>query len=104
MKVEENIYLGREKIRSLGGIDLKKMKINEKKILEKIELKIREKKLMMKMYVEKVKIVEIEKEISKEDEVILMEEKKQEIGEKEEKKIFEEIESLKERGKGIVYV
>ena len=104
MTVAENIFLGREPLRSLGRVDFRKMNGDAGRILDQLGFDIAPTDLMMDLSVARIQLVEIAKALSYDAEIIIMDEPTSALGESEADQLFAAIRSLKEHGKGIVYV
>ncbi len=103
MTVAENIYLGREPVR-WGQINFRAMNRAAQALLDDLGFAIRATDLMMDLSVAKVQLVEIAKALSYDAEVIIMDEPSSALGEHEADQMFDAIRTLKEKGKGIIYV
>lgn len=104
MTVAENIYLGREPVRRLGGINFSAMNKASGRILESLEFDISPTTLMMDLSIAQTQLVEIAKALSYDAEVIFMDEPTSAIGGQEVERLLAAIQKLKAQGKGIVYV
>ena len=104
MSVAENIYLGREPLALFGRVDFATMNRNAQDLLDSLEFDISAKTLMMDLTVAEMQLVEIAKALSRDAEVIIMDEPTSALGGAEVGRLFAAIERLKEAGKGIIYV
>lgn len=104
MTVAENIYLGREPTRFLGRIDFKTMNAKAQELLDGFRFGIRADTMMMDLTVAQTQLVEIAKALSYDAEIIIMDEPTSALGEAEADQLFEAVETLKSRGKGVIYV
>lgn len=104
MTVAENIYLGREPLALFGRVDFATMNRNAQELLDSLEFDISAKTLMMDLTVAEMQLVEIAKALSRDAEVIIMDEPTSALGEAEAGRLFTAIRRLKEAGKGIIYV
>jgi putative xylitol transport system ATP-binding protein len=104
MTVAENIFLGREYTRRLGGIDFAGMNRDAAKLLAQLGFDIAPKSLMRDLSVGQIQLVEIAKALSHEARIIIMDEPTSALGEKEVDSLIEAIRRLKAQGKGIIYV
>ena len=104
MSVAENIFLGREPLGRFRAIDFAKMNTAALKLLDGLGFDISPKELMMNLTVAQLQLIEIAKALSYDADVIIMDEPTSALGEQEVEQLFEAIKTLKERGKGIIYV
>lgn len=104
MTVAENIYMGREPLRSLGRIDFATLNRQTQELLDGFGFAIRATDLMMDLTVAQTQLVEIAKALSHDAEVIILDEPTSALGEAEAEHLFEAIATLKARGKGVIYV
>ncbi|MDX5401278.1 MAG: sugar ABC transporter ATP-binding protein [Rhodobacterales bacterium] len=104
MTVAENIYMGREPLRSFGRIDFATLNRQTQDLLDGFGFAIRATDLMMDLTVAQTQLVEIAKALSYDAEVIILDEPTSALGEAEAEHLFEAIATLKARGKGLIYV
>ena len=104
MTVAENIYMGREPLRSLGRIDFATLNRQTQELLDGFGFAIRATDLMMDLTVAQTQLVEIAKALSHDAEVIILDEPTSALGEAEAEHLFDAIATLKARGKGVIYV
>jgi putative xylitol transport system ATP-binding protein len=104
MSVAENIYMGREPLRSFGRIDFATLNRQTQDLLDGFGFAIRATDLMMDLTVAQTQLVEIAKALSYDAEVIILDEPTSALGEAEAEHLFEAIATLKARGKGLIYV
>lgn len=104
MTVAENIFLGREPLARFGRVDFRQMNAKAQALLDGLNFSIRADTVMMDLTVAELQLVEIAKALSYDAEVIFMDEPTSALGEAEADQLFAAIKTLKERGKGIVYV
>ncbi len=104
MTVAENIYMGREPLRSLGRIDFATLNRQTQDLLDGFGFAIRATDLMMDLTVAQTQLVEIAKALSYDAEVIILDEPTSALGEAEAEHLFDAIATLKTRGKGLIYV
>ncbi|MDP2079602.1 MAG: sugar ABC transporter ATP-binding protein [Pseudotabrizicola sp.] len=104
MSVAENIYMGREPLRSFGRIDFQMLNRQTQDLLDGFSFAIRANDLMMDLTVAQTQLVEIAKALSYDAEVIILDEPTSALGEAEADHLFEAIATLKAKGKGIIYV
>ena len=104
MSVAENIYMGREPLRSFGRIDFATLNRQTQDLLDGFGFAIRATDLMMDLTVAQTQLVEIAKALSYDAEVIILDEPTSALGEAEAEHLFDAIATLKARGKGLIYV
>ncbi len=104
MTVAENIYMGREPLRSFGRIDFATLNRQTQELLDGFGFAIRASSLMMDLTVAQTQLVEIAKALSYDAEVIILDEPTSALGEAEAEYLFAAIAMLKQRGKGVIYV
>jgi len=104
LTVAENIWLGREP-RKFGFIDFETLNEETILLLEDLKFDISYKEKMRKLSVAEQQLVEIAKALSHSNaDIIIMDEPTSAIGEEDAQKIFNAINRLAEKGKGIIYV
>ena len=105
MTVAENLFLGRE-FRKKNGfiIDIKKMNLEAKKLLDMVNLDIPPNKKMRTLTVAQMQMCEIAKAISYNSKVFIMDEPTSAITESETEILFGLIKKLKSEGHSIIYI
>ena len=105
MTVAENIFLGREPMKSAGlFIDYHELNRRAREVLDRIKIDLDPGRKMKTLSVAEVQMVEIAKALSYNSDVLIMDEPTSAIGEKETDNLFEIIDTLKAQGKGIFYI
>ncbi|MDN5342756.1 MULTISPECIES: sugar ABC transporter ATP-binding protein [Oceanotoga] len=104
MSVAENIYLGRWPLNVYKKINYKCLYENTEKLLKENNLNLNSKDIVGNLSVGKKQMVEIAKAISFNSKIILMDEPTSALSNDESEKLFNIIESLKEKGVGIVFI
>ena len=104
MRVAENIYLGREPRRAGWFVNQSKMIADATALFARLGFDINPRLRMRSLSVAKVQLVEIAKAISRDSDILIMDEPTSAIGEKETATFFEAIRSLQTHGVGIIYV
>ncbi|MEY3307966.1 MAG: Ribose import ATP-binding protein RbsA [Pseudomonadota bacterium] len=104
MTVAENIYMGREPLRSFGRINFTTLNQQTQALLDGFSFAIRATDLMMDLSVAQTQLVEIAKALSYDAEVIILDEPTSALGEAEAGHLFAAIATLKAKGKGLIYV
>lgn len=105
LSVAENIFLGREP-RTIGNrfINWKRLNALAQEILDKLDARIDPKKYVADLSIAERQMVEIAKALSFESKLIIMDEPTASLTEKEVRKLFEIIKSLKASGVSIIYI
>jgi inositol transport system ATP-binding protein len=103
MTVAENIFLGREPKNGFF-VNFKKMYEDTDELLFTLDMPIRSKQKMRALSIAGHQMVEIAKAISRDSSVIIMDEPTSAIADAEVAVLFNQIESLKERGVAIIYI
>ncbi|NPV52013.1 MAG: sugar ABC transporter ATP-binding protein [Firmicutes bacterium] len=104
MTVAENIFLGREPITSGKLIDYPLLNKMAAELLADLDVRIDPTRKMRFLSLAEIQLVEIAKAISRDSDVIIMDEPTSAIGEKEVDNLFKVIRRMKDKGKGIIYV
>ena len=104
MSVAENIYLGREPRRGGWFTDSARMVADARALFERLKFRIDPTAMMRDLTVAQMQLVEIAKAISRESQVLIMDEPTSAIGEKETETFFDAIRSLQAQNVGIIYV
>ena len=104
MTVAENIFLGREPRKYFGIVDKKRLKIEAKKLLKQLGFEVDMDMEVGGMTVAYQQMVEIAKALSKNADLIIMDEPSAILAGHELDKLFLIIESLKKRGVTIIYI
>jgi ribose transport system ATP-binding protein len=105
LSVAENIFIGREP-RRIGNLFINWKKINSdaREILDRLDVRIDPKKYIGDLAVAELQMVEIAKALSFEAKLIIMDEPTATLTEKEVRKLFEIIKSLRQEGVSIIYI
>ena len=104
MTVAENIFLGREPRKSFGIIDKNRLKIEAKMLLKQLGFEIDPDMEVGELTVAYQQMVEIAKALSKNADLIIMDEPSAILAGHELEQLFLIIESLKKRGVTIIYI
>ena len=104
MTVAENIFLGREPRKYFGIVDKKRLKIEAKKLLKQLGFELDMDMEVGEMTVAYQQMVEIAKALSKNADLIIMDEPSAILAGHELDQLFLIIESLKKRGVTIIYI
>jgi ribose transport system ATP-binding protein len=104
LTVAQNIYIGREPRTALGYIDDRKMNVDAARILQTLNLTIDPSTRLNKLSISKQQMVEIAKALSKDSEVLIMDEPTSALTESEIDELFKVIHTLRDRGVGIIYI
>jgi ribose transport system ATP-binding protein len=104
LSVAQNIYIGREPRARLGYIDDKKMVADAAALLGRLRLDIDPATRLGSLSIAKQQMVEIAKALSKDSEVLIMDEPTSALTESEIDELFKVIHGLRDRGVGIIYI
>jgi len=104
MTVAQNIFLSREPVRKTGLIDFQRMNAESKRLLESLGETIEPTVKIRTLKIAQKQMVEIAKAISFDVKVLIMDEPTAVLTTKETEVLFSLINSLVERGIGIVYI
>ncbi len=104
LTVAENIFLGREVCSKNGILNNKDMNAAAKKILDSLCIDLNPETLVGDLAVSKQQMVEIAKALSTNARILIMDEPTSALTNKEIKDLFRIIQTLKEKGVGIVYI
>jgi inositol transport system ATP-binding protein len=104
MNVMENIFLGREIKRKSGLTDKAAMYKETVKTLESLDIKANPKAMMRSLSIATRQMIEIAKAISREAQIIVMDEPTSSISQKEVHELFNFIKSLQNKGISIIYI
>jgi ABC-type sugar transport system ATPase subunit len=105
MSVAENIYLGREPMR-IGGlaVDHAQLVRDAGDLMRKLGFDIEPRAKLRSLSLAKRQLVEIAKAISRDSQILIMDEPTSAIGEAETKVLFRAIQQLTSHGVGVIYV
>lgn len=103
LTVAENIFIGRQPMKN-GKVDWKKMHSDAQKLLDDLNVDIKSTEIIKKLSVAKQQMVEVAKAISRNVEILIMDEPTAALTEKEIVELFKLINRLKAKGVGIVYI
>jgi ribose transport system ATP-binding protein/putative xylitol transport system ATP-binding protein len=101
--VAENIFLGREPTR-FGLVDYGALFAQADALLKRLRFSVDPRARIAELSLAQIQLVEIAKAISKDSEILIMDEPTSAIGEAETEILFDAIRSLKDHGVGIIYV
>jgi ABC-type sugar transport system, ATPase component len=104
LDVISNIYLGREKTNGAGWLDEKKMLADYESLCNLLNFRIPPKIKVRRLGIAHQQMVEIMKAISRDSEVIIMDEPTTSLTENEKASLFKTVQTLKEKGKTILYI
>ncbi|WP_207765852.1 sugar ABC transporter ATP-binding protein [Pleomorphomonas carboxyditropha] len=104
MTVAENLYLGREQRRSRLFVDDRKMITDAEELLARLKFPLPPTARLRDLSVAQAQLVEIAKAISRQSEILIMDEPTSAIGERETQILFDAIRNLTAQGVGIIYV
>ena len=103
MTVAENIWLGREPMK-YGFVDHRQLARQTQDLLDKLNIRLSADRLVGELSIASQQMVEIAKAVSYNSKVLVLDEPTSSLTEKEVAHLFRIIDTLKERGVGIVYI
>jgi methyl-galactoside transport system ATP-binding protein len=103
LSVMENIWLGRLPIKH-GIVDFKKMEVDTKKLLARLNVNLNPKDIVKKLSVSHIQSIEIAKAVSFDAQVIIMDEPTSSLTAEEVDQLFELIRDLKATGVSVLYI
>ena len=104
MSIEESLFVGRWPKRSLGGIDWKSIRDRTLQLLKQEGLHFDPETKLKELSISNLQMLEILKAISRDADIIIMDEPTSSITNKEIEILFHKIADLRARGKAIVYI
>ncbi len=104
LSVAENIFLGRQPLRSRGWIDRAGMERQAAEILESLGIRVDVRALVSDLSVAQRQMVSIARALSSQARVIILDEPTASLSERETMILFEIIRRLKERGVAVIYI
>lgn len=105
MTIADNIFLGREICGRIPGfVDKRKMNAECVQILERMEIPFRPDTVMMDLSMAGKQLIEIAKAVSRNSNIIIMDEPTSSLTETEVRILFKQIEELKARNVAIIYI
>jgi inositol transport system ATP-binding protein len=104
MTIEESLFVGRWPKRSLGRIDWKSIRERTLRLLEQEGLDFDPETKLKDLSISNLQMLEILKAISRDADIIIMDEPTSSITSKEIETLFKKIDDLRARGKAIVYI
>jgi ABC-type sugar transport system ATPase subunit len=104
MTVMENIYLGREPKTKTGCVDFKKMYNDSKMLFSQLGVELDPKTKIWDLTVAKHQLVEIVKAISRDAEIIIMDEPTSALSQNEIESLLRIVRSLRDQNKAIVFI
>lgn len=104
MTITENIFLGREAVKSGGWVDKKQLWQRAGEILDSLGIDLDPQQKVAELSIAQQQMVEIAKALSMEASVIFMDEPTSSLSDKEVNSLFAMIEKLKENRISIVYI
>lgn len=104
MTVEESLFIGRLPTKRFGRVDWKKIRKETVELLQREGLPYNPQTKLKDLTVSDLQMLEITKAIFHDADILIMDEPSSSIAQKEVETLFEKIEDLRSRGKGIVYI
>jgi ribose transport system ATP-binding protein len=104
LTVAQNIYIGREPRTWLGYIDDRRMIADAAALMGRLNLDLDPATRLNQLPISKQQMVEIAKALSRESEILIMDEPTSALTESEIDELFKVIHGLRDRGVGIIYI
>lgn len=104
LSIAENIFLGREYVRTFNSVDWKKIKQESAKILHELGMDLNVDRLVKHLSVGEQQMVEIARSLLMNAEILVMDEPTAALTEGETRRLFEVIKRLRKEGKSIIYI
>lgn len=104
LSVAENIFIGRYIYKNKFQIDWKEMQNQTEKILKDLEVEVHAADLIGNLGIAQQQMVEIAKAVSMDAKIIIMDEPTAPLTSKEQKKLFEIVNMLKNKGVAVIYI
>ena len=104
MTIEESLFIGRLPKKRFGLVDWKTIRQKTLELLKQENLPYDPETKLKDLSVSNLQMLEILKAISRDADILIMDEPTSSIAHKEVEILFEKIENLRKRGKGIVYI
>ena len=104
LTVAENIFMGREPLKSWGALDHKKLNKQAGLLMQELGMDIPATARMKSLSIGEMQMVEIAKAVSNKSSILIMDEPTSAISQKETEVLFRIIETLKQQGKAIIYI
>lgn len=103
MSIVENLFIGNE-IRNIGKIDTRAQYSKAKQLLERVGLEVDPSMRVGDLYVGQQQLVEIAKMLSRQVEVLIMDEPTSALSQKEVEVLFGIIDALRQDGVAVIYI
>ncbi len=104
MTIEESLFIGDLPTRRFGRVDWKEIRRRTLELLAQEKLPYDPQTKLKDLSVSDLQMLEILKAVSRDADVLIMDEPTSSIAQKEVERLFEKIELLRARGKGIIYI
>lgn len=104
MSIEESLFVGRWPKTSFGGVDWKRIREKTLQLFRQENLYFNPETKLKDLSISNLQMLEILKAISRDADIIIMDEPTSSITNKEIETLFEKIADLRARGKAIVYI
>lgn len=105
LSIAENMYLGHEpKLTKFGFVDQKKLLCDTEQALSRLGLEFSPSEKMRNLNVSQRQLIEIAKAISRNADILIMDEPTSALEDREIEKLFEIIRGLTAKGAGIIYI
>jgi ribose transport system ATP-binding protein len=104
LTIAENLFLGREPLTRWGTIDARRTRAMSRAALARVGLDVGPHTLVKKLSVAQRQMVEIAKALSLDAQIVIMDEPTSALTDRETRRLFEIIRTLKAEGRAVVYI
>ncbi|MGI6237917.1 MAG: sugar ABC transporter ATP-binding protein [Candidatus Excrementavichristensenella sp.] len=104
MRIYENIFLGRERKKKSGALDIRTMIETTRELLERVRVQLDPRERIENLSIAQQQMVEIAKALLLDARVIVMDEPTDALPDEEVDSLFGVIRQLKAQGKGLIYI
>ena len=104
MTVAENIWIRREPLNALGFVRHEEMRRRTRELFQRLDIPLHPETEVRDLSVANRQMVEIAKAVSYDSDILIMDEPTSAITEREVEHLFRIIRTLKDQGKGIIYI
>jgi len=104
LSIGENIFLGKEPVKSFGRLDFRKLYRESDRVLKEFDFPFSSKTKLKNLTIGWQQMVEIAKALRLDSQIIIMDEPTSALSENEISRLFEKMQLLKSRGKTILFI
>jgi inositol transport system ATP-binding protein len=104
MSIAENIWIGREPVNAFGMIDHRELARRTRALLERLQIDLDPQTVVGTLPIARRQLVEIAKALSREAQLLIMDEPTSALSERDAAHLFAIIRELKSQGKAVLYI